>query len=225
LSPVSLKVAPAGDKAIAFTLSIHIGIIDLTLVQIAGKEAPTKRLFRLTVDKFPLISKIPLIKELPQPFEKLVYMYVLDSQNLGWTSEDIDIVNHQFDQDTNSYILCQSTTQKANSSPAQNSDPPKAVIVPGHHFLVVEGGKIILDHVFGKPKDQPKEQTVMASKPNTNATNSTTTTNKNKIASEIAPTKGALSKKQNISPLAMLACSTRMGLSWSHSTRRLLLDR
>lgn len=197
-SPISLTMASVGKTSIACTLKIHIDMFELTLVQIAGKDTPTKRLFRLTVDKIPMIDTIPLIKELPQPFEKLVYMYVLDSSKLGWTSDDLDTVNKQIG-DSSSNILAQGTTNEPG--------PTKAAIVEGHHFMIIDGGKVILDHVFGQTTEKPKEQALDKD----GKVEGSTSPPK---ADEVAPTKGALAKKTSTLSISNVGLQYKQGTLW-----------
>jgi hypothetical protein len=102
-----------------------------------------------------MIDTIPIVKELPQPFEKLIYLWVLDEGNAngdgGFNQQDILDLNSEMSDP----LLVKDTksTQKDNES---DSNP---VIHAGHHFMVVEGGKVVVDHIFGGAKETPVEPT------------------------------------------------------------------
>jgi hypothetical protein len=78
--PLSVTLSSHHTKAahqIVFALEINIGPVSLILVQITKKKKDRpKRLLRILVDRIPLIPSIPLLGQLPQPFDFLEYMWV-----------------------------------------------------------------------------------------------------------------------------------------------------
>ena len=100
-----------------------------------------------------MIDTIPIVKELPQPFEKLIYLWVLDEGNAngdgGFNQQDILDLNPKL-----SDPLLVKDTKSSQKDEKSDNNP---VIHAGHHFMVVEGGKVVVDHIFGGAKETPAE--------------------------------------------------------------------
>ncbi|MCJ1248188.1 hypothetical protein MMC30_005405 [Trapelia coarctata] len=196
---ITLKVNKTGSgdtQAIVFQFIVKIAGFTLTFIQIKAKDPakPARRLFRISVDKIPLIDSIPLIGQLPQPFDQLIYMWV--SSSAEFTKSDVDQAN-LFLEDGEKLMF-----KQVKSKPA----PDDIVIQKGHHFVVINDSTVTLDHVFGVGKDEITKKSEAASDtlvkpslaPSTTlappATNDTPTN---------TPSKGSLTK--TLGPLAISA--------------------
>ncbi|KAK5455896.1 hypothetical protein LTS15_005214 [Exophiala xenobiotica] len=157
-------VSPTGKPAISvLTIWLSIGGFTFTFVQYhassssddqttkAGStptKAPVKRLLRLTADQIPLMKDIPLVGELPQPFDQLEYLWVEDETTgedaLGITNDELDTIHNQMPQDIPRFQLKETKNKDDKSS----SGPKPPALAAGHHFVVIVKGKVVLDHVF-----------------------------------------------------------------------------
>jgi hypothetical protein len=136
-SPVQLKVGKNGDaNQIIFSLRIIISSVSVYFIQIADTaKNPAKRILRVMVDKIPLIQDIPLVDQLPQPFDQLIYMWVNDAG--GLLESDVSSINDLLDAPDR--VIFKQSTQP---------NPSNLAIAPGHHFTVINNGAVALDHVF-----------------------------------------------------------------------------
>lgn len=147
------KTSQGGNQKIVFVLSIQAGAFGITFAQISGpkkssglsdsktKTQPrTKRLLRVTAQGLPTMRNIPLVNELPPVFEELVYMWVTPE---ALTRQDIEIINSQIGE-VQPFLYRAASAKLAAYA---------VVFKPGHHFLLVQEGGVILDHLFDhKPK-------------------------------------------------------------------------
>lgn len=138
------KTGSDGKEAIVFQFIIRIAGFTLTFIQVKAKDPskPARRLFRISVDKIPMVDKIPLINQLPQPFDHLIYMWV--SSSAEFTKSDVDQANLFLDDDDKLMY------KQVKSKPV----PDDVVIQKGHHFIVINDSVVTLDHVFGVGKDE-----------------------------------------------------------------------
>jgi hypothetical protein len=132
----------------------------------AGTKAPVKRVLRISVDQIPMMKEIPLVGQLPQPFDHLVYLWVEDDspgQDLkGITSPELASIQAQMPTDIPQFQVMESK-DKTGDKPALEA---------GHHFVVIVKGKVVLDHVFHSTQaSKPKANTGS----NAGGTNSLTT--------------------------------------------------
>jgi hypothetical protein len=142
-SPITIKVAKHGTDQIAFAFQVEIEHVSFTFAQIGDKSpANTKRLLRIAVDNLPQIPSIPLIGSLIQPFDALEYLWVSDSG--GLLQSEITALNMVLSSDNPLY--CSANLGQPADQQATAADP--VVIVPGHHFIVIQGKAAVLDHVF-----------------------------------------------------------------------------
>ncbi len=111
------------------------------------KPGTVKRILRISVDQIPLMNDIPLISELPQPFDHLEYLWVED-ESTGVDPTLQGITRAELAQIGDQYPDNIPPLQVKDSKPPQSSTTPDIVLQAGHHFLVVVKGKVILDHVF-----------------------------------------------------------------------------
>lgn len=163
-TPVKLRYR--GDQnGSALVVYVAIDMVNLTFVQLRTKEDPTtkaaavKRILRISVDKIPMMEDIPLVKELPQPFDHLIYLWAQDDStgigtDKGFTrdeiessgSADIVTINGEL-QDLKIPVI----QRKEKPTP----QPKDLELQDGHHFMIVTDGKVILDHVFGASNKDP----------------------------------------------------------------------
>jgi hypothetical protein len=137
--------------------------------------------FRIGVDKIPLINSIPLVQQLPQPFDKLEYVYVEDSSSDGgFTTTELGIINGELPSGAPQFVY------KDNNSGADADD--LVALQAGHHFIIVNKDEVVLDHVFqdASSPDASSQATSQAIVAKGAITASDTSTN------DATPTKGNL---------------------------------
>ncbi|KAJ9607108.1 hypothetical protein H2200_008180 [Cladophialophora chaetospira] len=157
-SPVKLRYS--GDNAKGSTLVAFIGIgpFNLTFVQTrtaatAGATATLKRLIRVSVDQIPYLDHVPLIGQLPQPFDHLLYFWVeddddaqVDKTKKGFTRGMIDGVNK---------ILQPMNVAPVQMKEIKTTKDDLMELATGHHFEIIVNGKVVLDHLFETKKSTP----------------------------------------------------------------------
>lgn len=161
LAPVKLRYSrdETGGSVLVFWLSV--GPFNLTFVQFRtpGAKPTVKRLLRISVDQIPLLDHVPLVNQLPQPFDHLLYLWVDDPDQ---TDPNLRGFTYGMIGDSSATSSGQSVSPKinVNSELSNLSIPPiqvKAktgakdtdlVLQAGHHFVIVSNGKIVLDHLF-----------------------------------------------------------------------------
>lgn len=146
-SAVSIEVAKAAS-GVVFNLNILISTVKFSFIQISAGGVTT-RVLRLDAGKLPVIGSIPLINQLPQPFDDLVYLWVGGA--VGLLDSDVTTITGALDS-SERLLYKKITTKPSATAP---------VIAPGHHFMVINGGQVVLDHVFeiGKDEAKPASQT------------------------------------------------------------------
>jgi hypothetical protein len=156
-SPVSIKVAKHGTEQVAFAFQVEIEHVSFTFAQIGDKDpTKTKRLVRVAVGNLPKLSGIPLIGDLIQPFDALEYLWVSDSG--GLLKSEVSALNQQV-MPVDNPLYFSATVDPSASAKASTAD--SVVVVPGHHFIVIQNQKAVLDHVFAtaKPSVPPPKTT------------------------------------------------------------------
>lgn len=135
----------SGNLVLAF--QIVLSDLDFTYATVwpaspaaGGSSSASKTVLRVGVDKIPLIDQIPLVNELPQPFDKLEYLYVDDGgTGVGLAANEIDgMINP----------LLPDGAPKFDYQKTNGAGTNVAVLQAGHHFMVVNGSDVILDHIF-----------------------------------------------------------------------------
>ncbi|MCJ1402453.1 hypothetical protein MMC11_005673 [Xylographa trunciseda] len=205
-SPIYLKIgtAGAGDaQCVVFVFNVNIAGFKVMFIQIASKDKSKdpKRILRVSVDKIPLVEKIPLLNQLPQPFDELIYMWVTDTGDL--TKVDVDNINSMLEDDPKGKLVFKKVTTKP-----QDTTP---AIVVGHHFVVINANDVILDHVFKIGEDETKPEStdadaLVSTKKNVGMVSTKrNTVTLDTITPDNKPTKGALTK--TLGPLTISAVS------------------
>jgi hypothetical protein len=162
LNPVSPGSTPMADvtfehNAQGSTLCVFVNIagfsftsVHFRTVQSSSAKASTKRILRFSCDKIPMMDRVPLINQLPQPFDSLQYLWVTDDQvadgKRGVTKADVDNL---------AGLQAQIPPLQYKQSKKDKDKDEDIVILPGHHFMVIAGGKVALDHVFGNSAAVP----------------------------------------------------------------------
>jgi hypothetical protein len=204
------NIAPstAGSTSV-LTLWVSIAGFSLTFVQYRalavkvgndpGKPL-TKRLLRIGVDQIPLMKDIPLVGQLPQPFDSLEYLWVDDEtlKPIGITRQELDLINANKPQDIPPFQTKRAKAQEADTT---------IVLAAGHHFVVISNSQVVLDHVFNASRKETEDP----DKPKalTGRLNSATPTPPDKPPAQIKtpanpqPTKGNLETKAG--PLSVSA--------------------
>jgi uncharacterized protein DUF6603 len=145
-SPGKLKLLPV-DGGLLLIVQFILADLDFTFVSLSTTDS-SHMIFRISVDKIPLIDSIPLTKALPQPFDSMLYFY-LDGET-GLNQTDFDLINTQL-ASLNIPKLIAKTTQDASAGSSEE------VIQAGHHFMVLQGTNVVLDHVFSDEAAQSQD--------------------------------------------------------------------
>lgn len=130
-------------SGLILTLRVSFAGLTLTFLSISETGATTKRLLRVSASQIPLLSNVPLIDKLPQPFDELLYVWLDDASGKGFTGNELKVVNVELAKSSTPKVL----VKEGNQPSATQSSP---VLLAGHHFMVVQGGKVILDHCFSE---------------------------------------------------------------------------
>jgi hypothetical protein len=166
------------DPYTAVSVAVAIGDFNVTFVSLNTKGSDTnKTVLRVALDQIPLVNSVPLIKSLPQPCDKILYLWLDDDSGFGLSQAELDFINGEL-----SYLSIAKIDTKDSSK-----DPSLAALRAGHHFMVEDKGKIVLDHVFG---DDDANSTPTSPDPTTPPSSGSGSANQ-----DSAPTKGALDKQ------------------------------
>jgi hypothetical protein len=143
---------------------------------VAGPNQPAKRILRVLVDKIPLVQDIPVIDEIPQPFDDLEYMWVSDSG--GLLESDVTSINNVLD--SADALLYKNITK---------DDPSNVAIVPGNHFTLIENGAVALDHVFetGTPEASNANTAVVRAAASADTTPAASNASKGPVNKKLGP--------------------------------------
>jgi hypothetical protein len=221
--PVRVRVSKMADGSLAFLLRLVIGSLSLTYLQLAHKSSTdksptTKRLLRIACDSLPTLPDIPLVGKVPQPFDALQYYWVNDAGGLldtevamlnGPTLSSNDASTGPtgsplLDADEKLLYKVETGPAKDDKTGKGGESDPVVVIQPGHHFVVVHNGEVILDHNFvaaSEKTNSPPSPPKNASKRNMAVVKATAQPDQPTDASK--PAKGALSFK--FGPLSVTA--------------------
>jgi hypothetical protein len=171
-----------------------------------------KRILRISVATLPTASKIPLVNELPQPFDTLEYMWVSapapgkdgkEDPGAGYTTKEVDELNADVLGDNYPKILTKALKsgddkKTGNDATTKAAAGDEIVLLSGHHFRVIHNDEVILDYPFGK-KQFPTPEPKGAPAVNAHADTTTSTTSQavvhvpkpqNKLDADPAPADG-----------------------------------
>lgn len=155
------------EHAITFYFDISISFMEFTFAQVAIKDdtsatSPSAtspfRILRFSVGALPLFNTLPVIKELPQPYQSLNYYYIAGPTDPD-NNTSIDISNTFFKwlNDNlfgDSKLYCKAAT----------TDDSGTALKLGSHFVVVNNDSCVLDHLFNAP-DSPSITTTQTPQP------------------------------------------------------------
>jgi hypothetical protein len=235
-SPVQLQISKNvkdGVKQAVFTLTIIIGAFTVTFVQISSQpviitdpsQTKAKQILRVSVDEIPGVNKIPLVDELPQPFDKLVYQWVRDATGAGGlTKAELDAINAKLTKDPIMYKSTTSARQidKGVEKPVASSSIVDAAVVmsAGHHFVVIDGGEAKVDHVFNNAKSGQKDDGSTKPAPAVPDDNKDPPETK----ADPPPTKGSVTKKTKFLTISNVALQFKSVCILTSSLRYLFTD-
>ena len=233
-TPISLQVTkPKGDKStVIFTLNVKVQGISLTFVQIAANSdrsalpiIPPKRLLRVSVAEIPLIEDIPVVQDLPQPFEKLQYVWVSE-RGSAWSAADIDSANTALPESEKLYYKQTNKSSEESpkisatddnaagqqSAPSLTPPPVRAALATGHHFIIVNGGQAVLDHCFNNAKSKPRP--AQGAVNNGSAADGTDQSKDVTPQPEAPPTKARLTKQTKLLSIDAVSLQFKEGYLW-----------
>lgn len=204
------------SNGVVFVLDVNVLGIKFSYMQL-GTATKTSRVLRLAVDKLPLIDSITLIDKLSQPFDEMVYLYVSDRDNKGLLDADVSAINGALQP--NEKLMYKKVTTKPSTT--------AAVIAPGHHFMIINKGEVVLDHVFNIAKSetqpaktqQPKTLTVVHDVRNT----AVGTTQDSELVPNNIPSKGSLTKTLGPITVSALSLQYKDKVLWIHMDATLAL--
>jgi hypothetical protein len=158
VNKTEVKYPQIGEVRIVFTVNIVLSPAEFTFAQIASTKDGTitvKRVLRISISKIPFLSNLPVVKELPQPFQKLVYLWVVkrDGDESALMEDEVKAINKELGDQSNQIDFKSSTKPASTAKGVQTEDPNEHAktnqsLPVGHYFIVVEDNEVILDHVF-----------------------------------------------------------------------------
>ncbi|KAL8744795.1 MAG: hypothetical protein Q9184_007954, partial [Pyrenodesmia sp. 2 TL-2023] len=141
---IPVGAAASGDAAVKLLLhgisaatilavSITIGDIILTFVTFVGaSNGPKKTILRISVDELAVARNVPLIKDLPQPFDNMLYLWLDDEETdlakTGLSVQELHDVNEALAGLNILPVLTKDTNKGHRNLPALRT---------GHHFMLV----------------------------------------------------------------------------------------
>ncbi|KAL7931428.1 hypothetical protein V8C35DRAFT_116546 [Trichoderma chlorosporum] len=134
-------------NCLVFGAELKFGLLHVQFAQIvpvatkpsAGAKPAVKRLIRVSVGPLPSVPKLPVVGDLPIPFDALEFLWVSDTM----TQSELDILNvHIKKFQTQNISLGKGNTE----------------LVKGSHFRLVGSGSVFLDHIFDDTKPQKAEK-------------------------------------------------------------------
>lgn len=146
------------DEGIIFLLNVSLSSVEFSFEQLSFPGSETKRLLRVSVGKLPLLNNLPVVRELPQPWSKLQYMWIPEG---GFSRNEVALLNEKLEIESPEHRLFFKPATRDAADKDAPGDP--TVLVQGHHFIVVVDNEAILDHVFQpdvplrEPPDAPDE--------------------------------------------------------------------
>jgi hypothetical protein len=153
-APIKLIYTGSDLKGSILAVWVNIGPFNMTFIQFRpkatdeNKNPGVKQILRVSADQIPLLNKVPLVNQLPQPFDHLVYLWVNDPGNLdvnkkGFTREMID-KEIGLDSSIN-HVLAEISIPELQFKDSRHSSTPETdiVLVSGHHFVVVTDSKVV----------------------------------------------------------------------------------
>jgi hypothetical protein len=196
LSLNTIKAKMDGEKEeeyLTLQCYIQIGDLNLTFIQMSNKKndssipkpgedpkAPTKgadaapkRILRFALSKLPLVQNIPLVGQLPQPFDDLEYVWVSYPEDgkagstgesdahgtpltRGFSMEELDLINKNLDAKKIPTIKYKKTGSDSNTKAKPPANATKTVVLAaGQHFIITHNGEAVVDYVFGSKKPKP----------------------------------------------------------------------
>lgn len=183
-------------------IAITISDISLTFISlVSANSGPSQTVLRVNVDEITVVKNLPVIKELPQPFHSMLYLW-LDDETSDRTKAGLSVQELQSMNDALA-DLTRDTNKQNEALPALRA---------GHHFMIVNKSTVILDHNFS----------------NTDATSmSSGTSDPSDLSASAAdvdsgPTKGALDKRLpllSITALALIYKRGALGISIDATVR------
>jgi hypothetical protein len=158
---ISLYITHSSD-GLVFGFAVRLESLHLDLAQVSGtrlsspssqsqtSSTPPRRLLRLSINQFPHVPDIPIVGELPQPFDQISFVWA----SADTTKQDVDCLNQLvYSQEGNNLQVKESQGLKLED----------VVLKQGLHFLVsmnVDGvPKVILDYLFGEAAHPQSSET------------------------------------------------------------------
>ncbi|ORY08606.1 hypothetical protein BCR34DRAFT_603464 [Clohesyomyces aquaticus] len=162
---ISLQISKTnptpGITETLFFLKVNISAVKFDIVQVARVVStksdaktliPPKRIIRTSVGQIPFLKMLPVIKELPQPFQLLEYVWVAGTEGLN-QGEVENINSHAGSIPILHYKAIESQMTPGSTGNNGNLTP---VITSGHHFIVINNDRVVLAHDFTPSKPRAK---------------------------------------------------------------------
>ena len=192
----------SAKEGLIFLLNVSLSSVEFSFEQLSFTDVETKRLLRVSVGKLPLLSSLPVVKELPQPWSKLQYMWIPSG---GFTRDEVTTLNQKLEiESPQNKLYFKPFTRNA----VDNNAPDTEVLIGGHHFIVVVDNEAILDHVFEpdlRPDPPPQSESLVEGE----------LAQADPPPPEKPPTKGAMTKQLGILDIS--------GLSLQYKQNRLYI--
>jgi hypothetical protein len=114
VNKTEVKYPQIDEVRIGFTVNIVLSPAEFTFAQIASTKDGTitvKRVLRISISNIPFLSNLPVVKELPQPFQKLVYLWVVkrDGDESALMEDEVKAINKELGDQSNQVDFKSST--------------------------------------------------------------------------------------------------------------------
>jgi hypothetical protein len=141
------------------------------------------------------MKDIPLVGQLPQPFDSLEYLWVDDEtpKPVGITRKELKAIAQQYPDDIPPFQVKQRTGEEKDDD---------IVLAAGHHFIVIAKSKVVLDHVFNTSRAETRDPS-KTEQPLPEGPHDGTPTTVVKTPATPQPTKGSVETKAG--PLSVSA--------------------
>ena len=148
------KATIDGETHITLSVIAKVGHLEFSFVQVTDtmpmEYSVKKRLLRVTLDKLPPITSVPLLQKLEQPFDQMDFMWA--SEDL--TRSDVGLINQHFSKNNVAPVYFKDpkgSTMDTTVIDADNANNDVVVSQGCHFMIVVEESNVptvVLDHAF-----------------------------------------------------------------------------
>ncbi|EER25091.1 hypothetical protein D8B26_007691 [Coccidioides posadasii str. Silveira] len=128
----------------------------------SGPKPAAQRAFLIAVNPLAMVKDIPLVGDLPQPFDQMLFVYVQGQKKGGDVGAGL---NHKDMTSINALLAGQRAPLPYKITKKKYNDTD-IVLPSGSHFMLLRkspkgAATVVLDYVFGKPKGSQSYQAII----------------------------------------------------------------